>query len=90
VETQKIFLAPICLGVGLMPVYEYLCKNCKTDFEKLVFGYSPVVNCPECGGNNLEKKMSLFSSKSGDALDPASPGSGCGSCSSRNCGSCRG
>ncbi len=72
----------------LMPIYEYTCKDCRVDFEKLVFGFSPKVNCPECGSENLMKKMSIFSSKSGDTHMPSSGGSGCGSCTSNNCGSC--
>lgn len=71
-----------------MPIYEYACKSCGADFEKLVFSFSPNVNCPKCGGADLVKKMSVFASKSGDNFTPSSGGSGCASCSSKNCGSC--
>jgi len=31
-----------------MPIYEYRCDLCGEEFEELVFGSSPEVNCPKC------------------------------------------
>ncbi len=64
-----------------MPIYEYTCKDCGTQFEKLVrsFGASVEVQCPECGSAHTKKGWSLF----GTALDgslgspAASPASSC-------------
>ncbi len=49
-----------------MPIYEYRCKSCKTEFERLVFaGDKPEIQCPECKGNDVQKKMSAASFMTG-------------------------
>ena len=41
-----------------MPIYEYKCRGCDTEFEELVkIGETP--DCPSCGGSDLEKLVSL-------------------------------
>lgn len=41
-----------------MPLYTYNCPTCEKEFELLVrSGETPV--CPECGGEALERLMSL-------------------------------
>ncbi len=45
-----------------MPIFEYQCKNCKKEFEKLVFaGEESEVHCPECKSADITKKMSAAS-----------------------------
>ena len=48
-----------------MPIYEYMCLECKERFEKLVrsmnSGYE--VKCPKCGGRKVEKCISAFSTR---------------------------
>jgi putative FmdB family regulatory protein len=46
-----------------MPIFEYSCKACHNQFEKLVRGTS-VPSCPECGSEDLEKLLSLPAVKS--------------------------
>jgi putative FmdB family regulatory protein len=42
-----------------MPIYEFECKTCDHQFEKLVFkGDEKFITCPECDGKDLEKMMS--------------------------------
>ncbi len=41
-----------------MPIFDFRCKACKQEFETLVRGGSSVA-CPECGGAELEKLLSL-------------------------------
>jgi len=42
-----------------MPIFEYQCDRCKTEFEKLVFTTDDSqVQCPECKGTTVSKKMS--------------------------------
>lgn len=44
-----------------MPIYDYKCRNCGIVSERLV-SYSAATTdyvCPNCGGNNLEKQMSV-------------------------------
>ena len=43
-----------------MPVYEYECKECGEEFEKLVRGATEI-ECPKCGSHKVDKKVSTFS-----------------------------
>ncbi len=42
-----------------MPIYEYACRKCETEFELLVLK-DTVVACPECKGQDLERLLSGF------------------------------
>ena len=44
-----------------MPIFEYRCSACGNEFEQLVLNSSPVTGCPSCGGQNIEKMMSISS-----------------------------
>lgn len=44
-----------------MPIYEYTCDACETDFEKIVRVGAPVPACPSCGSDEVHKKLSLSS-----------------------------
>ena len=48
-----------------MPVYEYRCRACETEFELLVRG-SVVPACPSCGGTDLERLLSMFAVSSAE------------------------
>ena len=43
-----------------MPIYEYECNPCGTQFSKLVMSISdaPEVVCPKCGGKKVEQLIS--------------------------------
>ena len=45
-----------------MPIYEYRCEDCGTQFEKLVRRMSdtPDVECPSCGTKHLKQELSVF------------------------------
>jgi putative FmdB family regulatory protein len=51
-----------------MPIYEYACDDCGTQFEKFVRSVTSVVEvkCPECGGLNVRKGWSVFGTSGGD------------------------
>ena len=51
-----------------MPIFEYVCKKCRTSFELFIQG-SQKAECPFCGSKSLEKKFSSFAVKgnSGDS-----------------------
>jgi len=65
-----------------MPLYEYDCKSCHHVVEVLVRTSTEKPQCPECGGEELERQISAPASpaiKSGTARLPvAAPGEGCG------------
>ncbi|MGF6537014.1 putative FmdB family regulatory protein [Paraburkholderia youngii] len=41
----------------VMPLYDYVCRNCRLRFETLVRTDSPVA-CPRCQSTELEKQVS--------------------------------
>ena len=49
-----------------MPIFEYICKDCKKRFEALVYG-SQKAQCPLCRSANLDQQISVFSVGSGTA-----------------------
>jgi putative FmdB family regulatory protein len=64
-----------------MPIYEYACAQCGTEFEELVFA-DEAVECPKCRSKNAEKKLSTFATTHADSAARARgemPGP-CGSC----------
>jgi putative FmdB family regulatory protein len=63
-----------------MPIYEYACRSCRTEFELLLRGQE-VAECPQCGGRDLDKQFSVIAApavrKSSLPISDRSPG-GCG------------
>lgn len=74
-----------------MPIYEYVCGKCSTEFEELVRG-DEVVRCPRCDAARAEKKLSTFATSrvggSGVREPMSMPSMGPGSCGT--CGDPRG
>ena len=76
-----------------MPIFEYKCRKCDSEFEKLVFGAADAdgVHCPSCDSPEVERLFSCFSGVSrgsdGSTRSITSSG-GCASCSSGSCASC--
>jgi putative FmdB family regulatory protein len=67
-----------------MPIFEYICKDCKHSFEKLVMG-SAKPECPSCHGKQLAQKFSVFSASVPRSSSPA-PGPMGGCCGGGACG----
>ncbi len=65
-----------------MPLYEYDCKSCNHVVEVLVRTKDQKPQCPDCGGDDLERQISAPASPSvkGERanLPLAGPGAGCG------------
>jgi len=73
-----------------MPIYEYRCDACGDEFEELVFSSTATVPCPECGSEEVSRKLSVFAFKSSGSDRPSasSAHSSCGGCSSGSCSGC--
>lgn len=73
-----------------MPIYEFHCEKCDTDFEYLIFG-SDKPECTRCNSKKVTKLMSAasFVSKgdSGQTMS-SSAGSSCSGCSAGSCAGC--
>lgn len=42
-----------------MPIYEFECRKCHSQFEKLMFSAdSALPECPECRSGDVEKRIS--------------------------------
>ncbi len=70
-----------------MPLFEYTCKRCDSDFELLVRG-DEQPQCPQCGGHRLEKHLSVPAAHSAGAKSlPVCGGMpGPGGCGYPQCG----
>jgi putative FmdB family regulatory protein len=64
-----------------MPVYEYLCLECRREFERYVRTWSEGVACPACASDRVEKQLSTFA-----MAGAASRGGGGGGCCGGGCG----
>ena len=58
-----------------MPIYEYLCQDCGTKFEKLVRrADSAETACPSCGQKHLKQEYSTFAARAGSGPQPSEMG----------------
>lgn len=62
-----------------MPIYEYACRECGSEFEALVRA-STVPACPQCRSTELDKKLSVFATAASSAPAPLPPMGACGAC----------
>ena len=56
-----------------MPIYEYRCGSCSERFEELVRRPEDAVACPECGGAEVERLLSVFAGVGGREKAMAAP-----------------
>jgi len=66
-----------------MPLYEYVCTECRERFEKLVPRFGDEVACPSCASAAVEKQLSVFAVGS---ATPSFEGCGTGPCEAGPCG----
>jgi len=69
-----------------MPIYEYRCRKCGKDFELLVRSARDAVSCPDCGGKQVERQLSVFAA----AVKGAAACPSVGECPSASSSCCRG
>jgi putative FmdB family regulatory protein len=73
-----------------MPIYEYICDDCETPFERIVLNKNQEISCPKCAGKKNTIQLSVFSAPNGNgngasATSSAQMLSG-GSCCGGGCG----
>jgi len=72
-----------------MPIYEYLCEECATRFERIVLSKQQEIACPKCASKKAAIQLSVFVTSSGSANGASaksSTNSGGGSCCGGGCG----
>ena len=70
-----------------MPLFEYVCEECGTQFEKIVPTHTSSVECVSCKSVEVERQLSVFAVASSGSESSAEefcgpcgmPGPGCGS-----------
>ncbi|MDD3310735.1 zinc ribbon domain-containing protein [Pseudodesulfovibrio sp.] len=63
-----------------MPIYEYQCEKCGSQFEELVFSHEETPACPHCGAPGARKLMSACAVRpEGEGSSPG-PMPAAGSC----------
>jgi len=61
-----------------MPIFEYLCQDCGTRFEKLVrSSNADSLACPSCGADRLNQELSTFAAHGGGSRPEPAAGGGC-------------
>ena len=69
-----------------MPIYEYTCGDCEGEFELLIRGGDQPA-CPDCGGRQLQKRLSVPAAHSaGTSQLPICEGPVGGGCGLPQCG----
>ena len=69
-----------------MPIYEYICEDCQTHFEKIVLNKAQEIACPQCAGKRNTIQLSVFSASNGSGTGASAKpsngfsggGGGCG------------
>ncbi|OFV92714.1 MAG: hypothetical protein A3H28_09920 [Acidobacteria bacterium RIFCSPLOWO2_02_FULL_61_28] len=66
-----------------MPIFEYVCEECRRPFEKLVLKREETISCPSCGSGRYRVQFSVTAApaKSGTAASASAsccPTGGCG------------
>jgi putative FmdB family regulatory protein len=75
-----------------MPIYEYICDECQTEFEKLVLNKQQEIACPKCASKKATIQLSVFATSNGSANGSSAKPStsfsrgGGGSCCGGGCG----
>jgi putative FmdB family regulatory protein len=69
-----------------MPLYEYSCGKCRSEFELLVRG-KETPSCPNCGSESLRQQLSVVAAHSASARDlPICSTPSAGGCGLPQCG----
>jgi len=74
-----------------MPIYEYVCDECDTHFERIVINRQQEIACPKCASKKASIQLSVFATSNGGNGAAAKSstsfnGGGGGSCCGGGCG----
>jgi putative FmdB family regulatory protein len=74
-----------------MPIYEYVCQDCKKEFESIrpMSQADEPIPCAVCGAQHTKRKLSRFFAESGGRAVSGMSEPTCGSCNGGDCGHCR-
>ena len=73
-----------------MPIYEYVCNDCQTRYERIVMSKSQKIECPKCESKRHTLQLSVFSAgkpSNGSSAPSASSSGACG-CTPHSCRCC--
>lgn len=71
-----------------MPIYEYVCDDCQTRYERIVMSAAQEIDCPKCASKRHTLQLSVFSagkSSDGSSTSSSTSSGGCG-CTPNSCG----
>jgi putative FmdB family regulatory protein len=74
-----------------MPIYEYVCEDCNTRYERIVLSSSTKITCPRCASRRHALQLSVFSAPAKGSVangkndGGALPASAC-ACGAGGCG----
>ena len=68
-----------------MPIYEYICEDCQTRFEKIVLNKQQEIACPKCAGKRNAIQLSVFSAGNGSPAKSSGFSGGSGGCCGGSC-----
>jgi putative FmdB family regulatory protein len=74
-------------GTIPMPIYEYVCEDCKAQFEKIVINKQQEISCPKCASKKATIQLSVFATagSGGSSAPSGSSSSGGGGCCGGGC-----
>jgi putative FmdB family regulatory protein len=52
-----------------MPIYEYICDDCETRFERIVINKQQEISCPKCASKKASIQLSVFATSNSSASD---------------------
>ena len=69
-----------------MPIYEYVCEDCQTQFEKIVINKQQEISCPKCSSKKATIQLSVFATAGSNSPSSGSASGSGGSCCGGGCG----
>ncbi|MGH9436196.1 MAG: FmdB family zinc ribbon protein [Terriglobia bacterium] len=69
-----------------MPIFEYQCRDCGTEFEALVKSRQEEITCKHCASPRVDQRLSTFAVAGGSSRVEASGACPCGAPRRGMCG----